>query len=55
MYEVKVLGAERALKATDDLHNALALLKRKSVMQVNNHAVLGIVDTTTGELLTYTA
>ena len=22
MYEVKVLGAERALKATDDLHNA---------------------------------
>lgn len=25
MYEVKVLGAERALKAMDDLYNALAL------------------------------
>lgn len=54
MYEVKVLGAERALKATDDLHNALALLKCYA-MQFNNNAVLGIVDTTTGELLTYTA
>lgn len=46
MYEVKVLGAERALKATDELHNALALLKRYA-MQFNNNAVLGIVDTTT--------
>ena len=54
MYEVKVLGAERALKSSDDLHNALAVLQRFA-MQFNNNAVLGIVDTTTGELLTYTA
>lgn len=32
MYEIKVLGAERALKATDDLHNALALLKRYAML-----------------------
>lgn len=54
MFEVKVLGAERALKITDNLHYALALLKRYA-MQFNNNAVLGVVDTTTGELLVYEA